>query len=188
MGITGIQFASLSGLTVITTASPQNHEYLKSLGAAHVVDYNSSTAVDDIKTLTGGMLTLAWDCNADASSAAFCGKCLSTDTESHYSALLFGNGDAVTKENAKARTDASLYYSVFGEDFFYKGRKPAVPENLEFGKTFWELSRQLLKEGKVKPIRTFVNRGGEGLEGVLVGLREVKEGKVRAGKLVYTIS
>ena len=32
-----------------------------------------------------------------------------------------------------------------------------------------------------------VNRGGKGLEGVLEGLEDLKEGKVSAAKLVYTL-
>jgi NADPH:quinone reductase-like Zn-dependent oxidoreductase len=188
MGITGIQFAALSGLKVITTASPHNHAYLKSLGAAHVVDYKSPTAVDEIRAITEGKLSLAWDCQSDAASAAFCGRCLDQENGGHYSSLLYGNDELVKSHNAKAKTNTGLYYSVFGEDFYYKGTKPAVPENYEFGRMFWEVGRQVLAEGKVKPIRTIVNRGGSGLEGVIVGLKEVQEGKVSAGKLVYTLA
>jgi NADPH:quinone reductase-like Zn-dependent oxidoreductase len=194
MGITGIQFAALSGLRVITTGSPAHHDYLKSLGAAHVVDYRSPTAPDEIRALTDGKLTLAWDCHADDASATFCARALSADEDEaaaaapHYSALLYGTDGAVKRVNARIRTDVTLYYTVFGEPYAYKGPREAVPENLEFGAMFWELSRRLLAEGKVKPIRTFVNRDGyRGLEGVIKGMEDGKEGKVRAGKLVYTM-
>lgn len=81
----------------------------------------------------------------------------------------------------------SLYYSVFGEPFWYAKRFEAAPANYDYGKTFWEMSKRLLEEGKVKPIRVTLNRGGKGLDGVLEGLRESKEGKVSAEKLVYTM-
>lgn len=59
--------------------------------------------------------------------------------------------------------------------------------NLDFGEKFSELSRGLPETGKLKPARQIVNRGGKGLEGVLVGLQELKAGKVSLGKLVYTL-
>lgn len=187
MGITGIQFAALSGYTVITTASPHNHEYLRSLGATHVLDYHSPTAPAEIRALTGNALGLAWDCQSDRDSAAFCARSLSEEKGGRYAALLFGVGDAVTAANPKAEAGVTLYYSVFGEPYFYKDRFPPKQADFEFGKMFWELGRGLLEEGKIRPIRPIINRGGAGLEGVLVGMEELKAGKVSAGKLVYTL-
>jgi NADPH:quinone reductase-like Zn-dependent oxidoreductase len=48
VGSNGIQLARCSGYRVITTASPGNFGYVRSLGAAAVVDYHSKTAVDEI--------------------------------------------------------------------------------------------------------------------------------------------
>jgi hypothetical protein len=48
VGCNAIQLAKAAGYEVIATASPKNHNYLKSLGAAEVFDYRSSTAVPDI--------------------------------------------------------------------------------------------------------------------------------------------
>jgi NADPH:quinone reductase-like Zn-dependent oxidoreductase len=48
VGRNAIQLAKAAGYEVIATASPKNHNYLKSLGAAEVFDYRSSTAVPDI--------------------------------------------------------------------------------------------------------------------------------------------
>ncbi|EEA22374.1 hypothetical protein TMatcc_008184 [Talaromyces marneffei ATCC 18224] len=46
----GIQLARAAGCEVIATASPKNHDYLQKLGAAEVLDYNTSpTAVRDIQ-------------------------------------------------------------------------------------------------------------------------------------------
>ena len=185
-GIYGIQFAKLSGLTVLATASPRNHEYLKSLGADHVFDYNSPSAVDDIRSAAGGALRLAWDCHSMADSAAFCAKALEADG-ARYSALLPGLDDSVKGANDKAKVDWSLYYPVFGEPYVFGQRFDAVPANYEFGKVFWEVSKGLLAAGKIKPIKVTVNRGGSGLKGVLEGLRESKEGKVSGEKLVYTL-
>lgn len=172
---------------MLATASPRNHEYLRSLGADHVFDYRSDTALEDVRAAAGGDLRLAWDCHSDAVSAAFCGKALAPGAASHYSALLGGVAEVVQAVNEGARADSTLYYTGFGEPVMLGKRIEAIPENYEFGKMFWELSRKLLEEGKVRPVRVAVNRGGAGLEGVLMGLKESKEGKVSAEKLVYKL-
>jgi NADPH:quinone reductase-like Zn-dependent oxidoreductase len=48
VGIAAIQLAVASGVEVITTASPRNHELVKSIGAAQVFDYNSPSIEDDL--------------------------------------------------------------------------------------------------------------------------------------------
>ncbi|KAJ0299869.1 hypothetical protein Brms1b_013005 [Colletotrichum noveboracense] len=187
MGISGIQYAKLSGYNVITTASPHNFDYLKELGASAVFDYKSPTVSEDIRRHTGDALTLAWDCQSTDESAAIVARALSSSKPSLVGTLLPVDKKKVQEVNPNVDVQMSLYYTVFGEEFGYFGKRDAVPENYEFGKRFWELSRELLAEGKLKPIRVIKNRGGSGLDGVIVGLKELKEGKVSAGKLVYTI-
>jgi NADPH:quinone reductase-like Zn-dependent oxidoreductase len=48
VGCNAVQLATLAGYDVIATASPQNHELLKKLGAVEVFDYRSPTVVRDI--------------------------------------------------------------------------------------------------------------------------------------------
>ncbi|KAI8251537.1 Protein TOXD [Colletotrichum sp. SAR11_239] len=187
MGISGIQYAKLSGYDVITTASPHNFDYLKELGASAVFDYKSPTVSEDIRKHTGDALTLAWDCQSTDESAAIVARALSSSKPSLVGTLLPVDKKKVQEVNPNVDVQMSLYYTVFGEEFGYFGKRDAVPENYEFGKRFWELSRELLAAGKLKPIRVIKNRGGSGLDGVIVGLKELKEGKVSAGKLVYTI-
>lgn len=50
VGCNAIQLAVAAGCEVITTASPKNHNYLKSLGASKIFDYKSKTVVSDIIT------------------------------------------------------------------------------------------------------------------------------------------
>jgi NADPH:quinone reductase-like Zn-dependent oxidoreductase len=57
-----IQFAVASGLTVVSTASKKNLEYVKALGAHHVFDYSSATVDQDIiATLKGSTFVGAFD-------------------------------------------------------------------------------------------------------------------------------
>jgi hypothetical protein len=48
VGCNAIQLATAAGYEVIATASPQNHELLRKLGAVQVFDYRSPTVVKDI--------------------------------------------------------------------------------------------------------------------------------------------
>jgi NADPH:quinone reductase-like Zn-dependent oxidoreductase len=70
MGITAIQFAKLSGASVVTTSSPSNFDYLRSIGADHVLDYKSSTLVQDILAITGGPIFYAFDTHPNDISTA----------------------------------------------------------------------------------------------------------------------
>jgi NADPH:quinone reductase-like Zn-dependent oxidoreductase len=54
VGVNAIQLAAAAGYEVFTTASPKNHEYLKSLGASQVFDYKSPSVVSEmVKALKG---------------------------------------------------------------------------------------------------------------------------------------
>ena len=48
VGANAIQLARAAGLEVLTTASPQNFEYVKGLGVSCVFDYRSETAMEEI--------------------------------------------------------------------------------------------------------------------------------------------
>lgn len=185
----GIQFAKLSGYRVVTTCSPSNFEYVKSLGADAAFDYRSPTVVDDIKAWSADAdaLTLAWDCIAQGDAPIISAAALSRTRPGHYRSLVRVADEVVTAVNDKLDNGARLGYTVIGEAINKGQPIPAIPADYEFGKKFWELSRELLAEGKIKPARTEVNRGGKGLEGVLVGLQEMKAGKVSGVKLVYTL-
>jgi NADPH:quinone reductase-like Zn-dependent oxidoreductase len=50
VGTAAVQLASLSGYSVVATASRSNAELVKSLGARAVIDYRSETADQDIVT------------------------------------------------------------------------------------------------------------------------------------------
>lgn len=159
---------------------------MKSLGADAVFDYKSPSVAQDIRKYTDNSLKLGWDCTG--SGAAIIGGSLSTDG-GKYATIIPVDKDEVLAINPKVDgPHTTLMYSIFGEPFSKFGSDvPAIPDELEFGKKFWEISRQLLEEGKVQVPRTIVNKGGAGLEGIFTGLDELRSGKVSAGKLVYTL-
>lgn len=49
-----VQLAKLAGKQVISTASPHNHEYVKSLGADFVIDYRGEDIVSKVNSITNG--------------------------------------------------------------------------------------------------------------------------------------
>ncbi|KAL2859406.1 chaperonin 10-like protein [Aspergillus pseudodeflectus] len=184
-GIYGIQFARLSGLKVIATSSPHNFDYLKSLGAEAVYDYKSPTAGADIRTYTNNALTLAWDCTG--SGGSIIANALSTDG-GKYASIMPVNKEEVLAINPKVDGPyMSLAYSIFGERFRRYEEVPPQPDEFEFAQKVWEVARQLLEQGKLRAPKTFVNRGGNGFEGVLKGMDELRANKVSGGKLVYTL-
>ncbi|KFA60006.1 hypothetical protein S40285_08692 [Stachybotrys chlorohalonatus IBT 40285] len=186
-GIFGIQFAKLSGLKVIATASPHNADYLKSLGAEAVFDYKLPTAGSDMHKHTNNSLKLAWDCTG--SGGRIIAEALSTEG-GKYAAIVPVDKDEVLAINPKVDgPHVTLMYSIFAEPFkkWTEEEVPPQPDEHEFAQMFWEISRELLQAGKIKTVRPIVNKGGEGLQGVFTGLDELRANKVSGGKLVYTL-
>ncbi|ETS86155.1 hypothetical protein PFICI_04180 [Pestalotiopsis fici W106-1] len=192
-GIFGIQYAKLSGLTVAATASPHNHDYLKSLGVDAVFDYKSPQCAADIKAWAEGQgkqLRKAWDCIGSEASATICAAALSHDEEgSIYASLIPVDHKTLLATNPGVKESLwTLGYDVFGYSYQAMGKeRPASLEELQHGHKFWDLARDLLEQGQIKTIRPTVNRDGSGLDGVLKGLAELQEGKVSGEKLVYTL-
>lgn len=117
-----------------------------------------------------------------------CAAALSRTRPGHYRTLLAVDESVVKGVNEKVDSGLTVAYTAFGAQIVNWGLTiPAVPEDAAFAKMFWELSRELLAQGRVKAARSELNRGGKGLEGILVGVNELREGKVSGVKLVYTL-
>ncbi|KAG9787273.1 GroES-like protein, partial [Aureobasidium melanogenum] len=183
-GALGIQYAKLSGYTVLTTCSPHNFDYVKSLGAAEVFDYKDSEAPAKIRKYTDNQLTLAWDTISTEQSAQFCADALADNSSAGV--IRYGSILPVKFPREGVESTSTLMYTVFGEPFDFGPNKfPATPEDFEFAKKFMAITEALLAEGKLKPHKEVV--GPNGLKGVIDGLADMKEGKVSASKLVYRV-
>jgi NADPH:quinone reductase-like Zn-dependent oxidoreductase len=180
-GTLAIQFAKLSGYTVLTTCSPHNFNLVKKLGADAVFDYKDPNSAAEIRKYTNNGLKLALDTISLEASAKYCDNALSTEG-GDYSALL-----AVGIERPNVNDRYTLAYTAVGEAFMFGDTPiPAKPEDKAFAEKFWSIAEKLLAEGKVKPHVTKVNPGG--LKGVLEGLQLLKEDKISGEKLVYNIA
>ncbi|OKL64423.1 Protein TOXD [Talaromyces atroroseus] len=179
-GTLAIQFAKLSGYTVLTTCSPHNFDLVRSLGADAVFDYKDPNSAKEIRTYTKNDLKLVLDTISLDSSAQYCDNAISTEG-GEYSALL-----TVKIERANVNDRLTLAYTAMGEGFkFGDTTIPAKPEDKAHAEMFWAIAEQLLAAGKIKVHTPKVNPGG--LKGVLEGMKLMKEDKVSGEKLVYNV-
>ncbi|KAJ9644995.1 hypothetical protein H2204_001457 [Knufia peltigerae] len=186
-GALGIQFARLSGYTVVTTCSETNFEYVKSLGADHVLDcYNESPDQigRQIREFTEDKLRLAWDLVSSSESARACSEALSSDgTGCRYASFL-----ANKSPRPEIVSVGTNMYTIWGESFRVGEQLeyPASREDFDWGRRFMASAEILISQGKLRPHREVAMPGG--LAGVPDGLEKLKMGGVSAGKLVYRIS
>ena len=128
-GTLAIQFAKLSGLTVVTTSSPHNFDLCKSLGADAVFDYNDPTCAEKIKEYTKDSLFYAFDTITNETTSAICAAALSSKTSQPkvYSSLLsvkdFPRDDVENKY--------TLAYKAAGEYFKMGPKGPEFPASKE---------------------------------------------------------
>jgi hypothetical protein len=81
----------------------------------------------------------------------------------------------------------TLGYTITGESFKFGPKEwEAKPEDFEFGKKFWELSSKLIASSQIAVHPPKVGKGG--LQGVLDGMEDLKEGRVSGVKLVYRVN
>ncbi|KAI6717125.1 hypothetical protein JHW43_000300 [Diplocarpon mali] len=80
--------------------------------------------------------------------------------------------------NDEVEWTTTLGNAIVGEEsYFGPNSISAKSEGFQFGKISWELSRKWLEESKVKVHKPRANKYGEGLDGVLKGLHELRKGK-----------
>jgi NADPH:quinone reductase-like Zn-dependent oxidoreductase len=167
---------------VVSTASPRNHAFVKSLGADEVFDYNDPQCAQKIKDLTNSSLRLTWDTISLDSSAKICAEAMADGPGGRYGTIL-----PVKPPRDDLEVVATFMYTVFNEPF-HKGKNefPVVKEDFEYTKMFMELTEGLLKDGKLKTHPEEV--GKNGLEGALQGMEDMKAEKVSGVKLVYNVA
>jgi hypothetical protein len=133
-----------------------------------------------IRTLTKDSLHLVFDTIAIPTSALLCASALSSSPNGLYVCLL-----PVEFPRDDVRSVFFLGYTIGGEPFEIEGEVwDAVPEDFELAKRFFALTEELLEEGKVRPHPADVRVG---MEGILGGMQEMKDGKHSGVKLVYRV-
>ncbi|KAF2157080.1 GroES-like protein [Myriangium duriaei CBS 260.36] len=181
-GSLAIQYGRLSGYRVISTNSPRNNSFVESLGAEKAFDYRDPEVVAKIREYTGDNLHKVFDTISEGDSGRISGQALSSRGGGKISTLLGG----VNAGRDDVKVQATLAYSITGEDYEIRGNKlPAAPQDFEFGKQFWALAEQLLADGKIKVHPPEVKAGG--LDKIVEGLDDLRQGRVSGKKVVYNI-
>lgn len=184
-GTLAIQFAKMSGYTVITTCSPHNFPLVRERGADHVFDYHDADCAAAIRSLTGDALALAFDCITTSESIAICCGALSSRPEvagkSYCGVFTVGK-----LPRADVRSGFAMAYTALGNSFQkWDNYYPESREDAVFAGDFLRLSSDLLAEGRVIVHPTRICQGG--LKGVLEGMDLMRKGMVTGVKLVYPL-
>ncbi|KAF7508437.1 hypothetical protein GJ744_009290 [Endocarpon pusillum] len=183
-GTLAIQYAKHSGLEVITTASPQNFDLVKSRGADVVFDYNDPECGQKIREYTKNSLCYVFDCVSTAASYKLVAQAFPTKSAETLHLVTLLPPDGWTRIDVQTHT--LLAYTTFGEAFSKFGMNfPPLEEHFKFGKIFWKLTAQLVAEGQIKPHPVTIRKGG--FHGVVSGISDMSLGIVRGTKLVYRV-
>ncbi|KAG8781432.1 hypothetical protein FRC12_021907 [Ceratobasidium sp. 428] len=166
--ILGIQLARIAGFSpIVTTASSQHAEYLKSLGATHVFDRDV-----DLKTLQeafAGPVSLAFDSISIPSTQKLAIKALTTAPaapDAHLAVVL--PLDPALQKEVEGKVTVN---QVFGSSHTWKDL--TVP--------YWQIIGKWIEEGKIVPNHVQIVDGG--LSGIPEALDLSKKG-VSGVKLV----
>ncbi|KAF8072226.1 chaperonin 10-like protein [Lyophyllum atratum] len=166
VGQYAIQLAKLSGFSpIIATASPKHTDYLKSLGATHILDRNLPTASlqASINKLTNAPITIVYDAIS------------SKTTQQTGHDLLVPGGHLITVLNLAITKSEEIGHIQVGGIL-------RLPQNQVLLRALYGKMTGLFEEGAIKPNRYEVLP--EGLQGIVGGLQRLQEDKVSGVKLV----
>ncbi|KAH0425426.1 zinc-binding dehydrogenase [Colletotrichum camelliae] len=188
VGNYAIQLAKLSGLKVVATASPKNHQFLKELGADAVVDYHGEW-VDEVRKISGGKLKRAFDTVSDHGSTLKIAQALEGSEGDHILTLIPAMPPAkeeIKAVNPWAKIEWTIVYTVFERalPFRFDNCGDETPEDKKVWEKYLKLLPQLLSNGDVKTSK--VTELGA-LEAVVEGFKLSEEGKVSNEKLVFKV-
>ncbi|PWN46767.1 NAD(P)-binding protein [Violaceomyces palustris] len=194
VGQFAIQLARLSGHRVITTSNPRNHDYLTSLGAHECFDYRDESVPETISSKYPN-LDKALDCISEKGTQSLCVRSLGKGiSKGQVIVLLKPEKEAIQLGQPQIEIVHILAYTALGRPFSY-GRSAYYDQERvdKDSQDMMEWCRgdqghfyRLIKSGLVKGNRIKLMSGG--LEAIQEGLVYIRDGKVSAEKLGYTIS
>lgn len=187
VGSSAIQLAVAAGFQVLATASPANHEYLKSLGASYAIDHRDAEVVDKIKAIMKPG-DVVFDCISTADTQDKCGAIIDSIGGGQLPIVLFPQGNV--PESVERSFGKTLLLQLKTEaptnSVIVNGLAPGLT-NPEVGDGTWrKFLGQALAAGKfqAKPDPHVITGG---LPRVQEGLDLLKKG-VSATKVVIEIS
>lgn len=178
-GLMAIQWAKLSGVSVITTCSQANFELVKERGADHVFDYHDpKNCVDNIRRVTGGQLRLVFDCVGTFDSPQICADAMASDGEG----CLYNSLSLTPSPRKDMRSIFTPGEAVLGEARQMGGQVfPGDEELLLAFKHFLRLAERRFKDGKIRPPPTETVYG---IEKILDVVDDLRKWKISGKKIV----
>ncbi|KAH9928551.1 GroES-like protein [Epithele typhae] len=180
-----VQLATLAGYKVVSTASPHNFEFVKSLRASAVFDYHAPDVVGQIKVATGDGVVHAMDSIPSVDPLRICAESIGP-AGGNVVQLVLAPVPGVTERKDVAFKPALIYSALGREWVLPNGTTFPVSEG---GRThmvsFLKKLPELVKSGAVKPLP--IKHWEGGLDGIADGLQYMRDGKVGAEKIVYRL-
>ncbi|KAG9035680.1 hypothetical protein FRB95_010918 [Tulasnella sp. JGI-2019a] len=170
IGIYAIKLAKLSGLSVLTTASPKNHDFLKELGADVVFDYKDPDAPRLIREWSHGGISAALDTVSDQDSVPLVAQALGDKGGKIITVLPPG-------PTGRSNVETSLTWVSTGID-------PSHPESFAKMSDWYRRVPGYVSELNIMPIKIWEG----GLDAIPEALEYMKAGKVSAQKIVVNVS
>ncbi|KAF6763269.1 chaperonin 10-like protein [Ephemerocybe angulata] len=162
-----IQLAKLSGFSpIITTSSLKHEEYLKSLGATHVLDRNEPLTTERIQSITDLPIKAIYDAISEPQD-----RNLDLLAPGGHLAIVLVPEPKLVERTPKENKRFSLVISM-----------KVLPENVQLLRQAWPHVEGWLENGDIMPNRVDILPGG--LNGVVDGLKRMEDGKVSGVKLV----
>ncbi|KAE9390528.1 GroES-like protein [Gymnopus androsaceus JB14] len=159
-------FKFLGFSTIVTYASARHTDFLKSLGATHVIN-RAEVSVDNlaeaVKKIANAPIENAFDGVGDDASLAAC-----------LDSLAEGGKLASVNPEAKDRGDGKKVFTIFGSSH--------APQNRNFGRTLWKHLPKMVQDGTIVPNR--VEKLPNGLAGIDDGFKKMKGNQVSGAKLI----
>lgn len=209
-GIYAAQLAHLSGVKVLSVASPDNFEYLRSVGVDVTVDrYGSEQDIlkhvqqavqggdDNNDDNSTGQLLYALDC-VGSTTASLCQRALQASASAQKDASTAATPQLICLAgNPKRRRESDAAQDNSASTTRSQVTVPVTIHRISFSTTFYGVQEftasildaiyRLFSSGALKPVRPHVVP--HGLAGVRTGLEMLRDGSApRAKKLVVRMS
>ncbi|KAH0440699.1 hypothetical protein CcaCcLH18_02369 [Colletotrichum camelliae] len=184
VGLYAIQIAALHGFEVVTTCSARHFDLVKRLGATYAFDYHDDDVIDLIKKAVPG-IKYAFDTIGNKTSSGLASRAID-DNGGSLCTVRPGkaNIDGVTKQTKVS--DVFVFTAFLKEHHYGKSYWPAHEEDHNLGTEFFEKLPGWVEDGKIRPSRPTLIPGG--LDGVIKGFQQHRDGNVSATKLVYKLN
>ncbi|KAJ7505084.1 GroES-like protein [Mycena galericulata] len=165
VGQFAIQILKILGYsTIITYASGKHTEYLKSLGATHVIDRKAISTADvpaAVKTIASAPIKLVYDAISEGDTK-----------EASFATLAEGGIAVAVLPGGERSVDGKRFISIAGSTHIHR----------DFGVLLWKALPKQVADGLIVPNR--VEKLPNGLAGIVDGLKRLEDNLVSGVKLV----